>query len=145
MIFSGVLKRCDETGKDINAHDAPRLFLISVYIVVYMAGINGVSLYSASQLYDAGFSMGWTGVLLANLPAALFFNYVTTTKGMARASRNMPVIRTVSLFGTLMAIISWMEQPDVRELQLILACTGFLGWMFYAFWYSRYGKCGNDL
>jgi len=108
-----------------------------------MAGINGVSLYSASQLYDAGFSMGWAGVLLANLPAALFFNYVTTTKCMARASRNMPAIKTVSLFGTLMAIVSWMEQPDVRELQLILACTGFLGWMVYAFWYSRYGQGEN--
>jgi len=143
MLFPGALKRCDNVAKGINTHDVPRLYLISVYIIIYMAGINGVSLYSAFQLYDAGFSMGWAGVLLANLPAALFFNYVTTKKCMARPSRNMPAIKTVSLFGTLMAIVSWMEQPDVRELQLILACTGFLGWMVYAFWYSRYGKCEN--
>jgi len=116
------------------------MLLKSIYVMVYMMAINGISTYSAYQLLTDGMDPGWFGVLLANLPAAMFFNYVTMTKRMARTTRNMPMITIITSLGVLLLIVSWVMSPGAQELQLVLGVVGLLGWILYDFWYSSYGK-----
>lgn len=121
------------------------MLLKSIYVMVYIMGINGVMMYSAYRLYTSGPDLGWVGVFVASAPAALFFNYITMMKHMARTTRNMPLVTSLTLAGTLLTMASWITLPDEHVLQLVLGCSAFIGWILYDFWYSRYGKRNSDL
>ena len=62
------------------------MFLKSIYVMVYIMGANAIAAWSVYQLYTGGIGFGWAGVLLAWLPGALFFNYITMLKA-CRAPR----------------------------------------------------------
>lgn len=136
------------------------MFVKSIYVMVYMMGINALTMYSAYQLYTGGFDVGWAGVLLASFPGAAFFDYVTMTKSMARTTANMPLITATTLTGVVVVIASSINHTGNHPgnhsgqslLQLALGIAGFTGWLLYNYWYSRYGerdasmlKVGNKL
>ena len=118
------------------------MFLKSIYVMVYIMGANAIAAWSVYQLYTGGIGFGWAGVLLAWLPGALFFNYITMTQSLPRTTAKLPVISFLILSGTVLTIIGWVQNPPQDAAPLILGVTGVLGWSLYLFWYSRYG--GRD-
>jgi len=112
------------------------MFLKSIYVMVYIMGANAIAVWSIYQLYMGGIGFGWAGVLLAWLPGALFFNYIT----------NLPAISFLILSGAVLTVIGWVQNPQEGAAPLILGVTGALGWSLYLFWYSRYGgREGTEL
>lgn len=116
------------------------MLLKSIFMMVYLMAVNAAFMYSVYQLYMSGFTVAWLGVLLATMPGAVFFNYVTLTKSMARTSRNMNTITVVTVIGAVIAAASWMKQSEVYQLQMLLGSGGLIGWLLYDFWYSHFGK-----
>lgn len=116
------------------------MLLKSIFVMVYIMGVNAAVMYSAYQLFVNGVTASWSGALLATMPGAVFFNYVTMTKSMARTSRNMNTITVLTVIGAVIAVASWMKHPEVHQLQMLLGLTGLIGWLLYDFWYSNYGK-----
>jgi len=120
------------------------MLLKSIFVMVYMMGVNAAFMYSAYQLIVGGITASWSGVLLATMPGAVFFNYVTMTKSMARTTRNMNTITALTVIGAVIAVISWsgqqQGQQQDQQLQMMLGLGGLIGWLLYDFWYSRYGE-----
>jgi len=116
------------------------MLLKSIFVMVYMMGANAIFMYSAYQLFVGGITASWSGVLLATLPGAAFFNFVTMTKSMARTSRNMHTITALTVIGAVIAVTSWAVQQQEQQLQMMLGLGGLIGWLLYNFWYSRYGE-----
>ena len=122
------------------------MFLKSIYVMVYIMGANAIAMWSIYQLYTGGIGFGWAGVLLAWLPGALFFNYITLTQSLPRTTANLPVLSFLILSGAVLTIIGWGQNPEAGPLPLVLGITGVLGWSLYLFWYSRYaGREGTEL
>ena len=120
--------------------------LKSIYIMVYIMGANTIAVWSVYQLYAEGIVFGWAGVLLAWLPGAVFFNYITVTQSLPRTTANLPVISFLILSGVVLTIIGWVQNPQEGSLPLILGVTGLLAWSLYLFWYSLYGvRDGKEL
>ena len=111
----------------------------SIYIMVYIMGANAIAVWSVYQLYAEGLGFGWAGVLLAWLPGAVFFNYITVTQSLPRTTANLPVISFLILSGVVLTFIAWLQNSQHGALPFILGVTGVLGWSLYLFWYSRYG------
>ena len=118
------------------------MLLKSIYVMVYIMGANAIAAWSVYQLYAGGVGFGWAGVLLAYLPGAMFFNYITVTQSLPRTTANLPVISFLILSGVALTIIAWVQDPQAGSLPLVLGVTGLLAWLLYLFWYSRYG--GRD-
>jgi len=118
------------------------MFLKSIYVMVYIMGANAIAAWSVYQLFTEGTGFGWAGVLLAYLPGAMFFNYITATQSLPRTTANLPVISFLILSGAVLTIIGWVQNPQAGTLPLVLGATGLLAWLLYLFWYSRYG--GRD-
>jgi len=122
------------------------MFLKSIYVMVYIMGANAIAVWSVYQLYAGGIGFGWAGVLLAWLPGAMFFNYITLTQSLPRTTANLPAISFLTLSGAVLTVIAWLQNPQQGALPLILGVTGVLGWSLYLFWYSRYGgREGTEL
>jgi len=118
------------------------MFLKSIYVMVYIMGANVIAVWSVYQLYTEGIRFGWAGVLLAWLPGALFFSYITLTQSLPRTTANLPVISFLTLSGAVLTVIGWVQNPQQGALSLVLGVTGLFAWSLYIFWYSRYG--GRD-
>ena len=122
------------------------MILKSIYVMVYIMGANAIAAWSVYQLYMGGIGFGWAGALLAWLPGALFFNYITMTQSLPRTTANLPVITLLILSGAVLTVIGWVQNSQTGSLPLILGVTGLLGWSLYIFWYSRYGeRDGSEL
>ena len=116
--------------------------LKSIYIMVYIMSANTIAVWSVYHLYAEGLGFGSAGVLLAWLPGALFFSYITLMQSLPRTTANLPVISFLTLSGAVLTVIAWLQNSQQGALPLILGVTGLLGWSLYLFWYSRYG--GRD-
>jgi peroxiredoxin len=122
------------------------MFLKSIYVMVYIMGANAIAVWSVYQLYVGGIGFGWAGVLLAYLPGAMLFNYITVTQSLPRTTANLPIITFLILSGAGLTIIAWSRSPEEGTLLLVLGITGLLAWLLYVFWYSRYGgRDGTEL
>jgi hypothetical protein len=110
------------------------MFLKSVYVMVYIMGANTIAVWSVYQLYSEGFGFGWAGALLAWLPGAMFFNYITMTQSLPRTTANLPVITFLILSGAVLTIIGWVQNPQQGPLPLLLGVTGLLAWSIYLLW-----------
>ena len=105
-------------------------------------GANVIAVWSVYQLYSLGIGFGWAGVLLAYLPGAMFFNYITMTQSLPRTTANLPVLSFLILSGAVLTLVGWIQNPQEGSLPLVLGVIGLLAWSLYIFWYSRYG--GRD-
>ena len=99
----------------------------------------GSSLYAGYQIYLSGFQLAWLGVIVATLPMAAFFGYLT----LANVARTNPILSiqlTGAIGGTLMSVY------DFHPLAFVLALgPGLVGTLLYNFWYTPLDRSGSKI
>lgn len=111
--------------------------LKSLFISGFMmlcAAIAGVAVWG--MFFQDGGPIGWIGVILTSAPFLLVISWLMLTKSAARTSAHFPVLNIVGAAGVGLAGWSWFRQ-DIGISTLILALSGWTGFLLYAYWYSR--------
>lgn len=114
-------------------------FLKSIFISGFMMldmTMSGIALW---MLFGGGSLLGWTGVILTSLPVMLTLGWLMISKRVARTSADFPVLNLLGVVGVGLAAWAALMQNE-NPLALLLALAGWVGFLLYAYWYSRLGR-----
>ncbi len=122
--------------------------LKSIFIVCYLSLSFVMSLVSVYQLVMANFSFVWLGVLLVNLPIALFISRIMVFSNVARTSAHFPLLSLITVCGILFVIYSYNEiskdkRTSMDTITLIVSLISFTSYFLYNFWYSKLVRASN--
>ena len=109
-------------------------FFISSYFLL-AAGAAAISLRSLFQGEDR---LSWIGVLLTWAPMLIFLARILIFKDLARTSARLPWIHALTVAGVASSVFRWNELRGTA-LPLAWALSGWLGFLFYVYWYSNFG------
>lgn len=91
------------------------------------------------MILQGGSLFGWMGVILSSVPVMVVLGRLMITQSVARTSSHFPVLNAIGAVGVGLAGWSWFRQ-DVGILAAVLALFGWIGFLLYAYWYSRLGR-----
>ncbi|WP_417468315.1 redoxin domain-containing protein [Maricaulis sp.] len=110
-----------------------------IYVIVYMTGAVFLVIKASQGLASGHHWIGWLGVLLTAAPIVLILSTAMLTRRMARTSANFPLLTVAGLAGLLLA--GWEAHFAGGDRDLVyLALAGFVGFLFYVLWYSRFSR-----
>lgn len=110
-----------------------------IYVMAYLTGAVMLVIKSGQGLMFGHHWLASVGVLLTALPIVLVLAVAMLTRRMARTSANFPVFIVLGLAGLLLA--AWEAHFAGGERDTVyLALAGFIGFLLYVFWYSRFGR-----
>ena len=111
-------------------------FLKSIFISSFMMlnmAFTGVAVW---MILQGGSLFGWMGVILNSVPVMMVLGWLMITQSVARTSPHFPVLNVIGAVGVSLAGWSWLRQ-DVGILAVVLALSGWIGFLLYTYWYSR--------
>ncbi|MBL4693165.1 MAG: redoxin domain-containing protein, partial [Magnetovibrio sp.] len=117
-------------------------FLKSMYISNYMMLAMGIMSHGGWMIYHGANPVAWGGVLLTVAPIMMVIGRLMMFKNVARTSHHFPLLSLQGVIGVGLASWAWMQNPT-DTLPLTLAMTGLVGFLFYAYWYSSFGRKMN--
>tara|TARA_R110000868_G_scaffold90914_3_gene252038 strand:+ start:2894 stop:3736 length:843 start_codon:yes stop_codon:yes gene_type:complete len=110
-----------------------------IYVMAYLTGAIILVIKAGQGLIFGHHWIASVGVLLTALPIVLVLAVAMLTRRMARTSANFPVFIALGLVGLLLA--AWEAHFAGGERDTVyLALAGFIGFLLYVFWYSRFGR-----
>jgi peroxiredoxin len=112
--------------------------LKSMFISSYMLLIMGVTGYAGWMLYQGENLLAWGGMLLTSAPMLLTFSRLMILKNAARTSARFPVPNLLGALGAAIAVWAWLFR-DAANLAPALAIVSWVGFLFYAYWFSSFG------
>lgn len=110
-----------------------------IYVMAYLTGAVVLVIKAGQGLILGHHWFAWLGVLLTVLPIVLMLSAAMITRRMARTSANFPVFIALGAVGLLWAAWEAHFAGGERE-PVYLALAGFVGFVLYVFWYSRFGR-----
>jgi peroxiredoxin len=110
-----------------------------IYVMLYITGAVVLVQAGISGLVTGHHPIASLGVLLTAAPIVLVLTLAMITKRVARTSANFPVAIGLGFIGVLLAAGEAHLADGERDLML-LAIAGFVGFLLYVFWYSRFGR-----
>lgn len=118
--------------------------LKALFIMPYMMLMMGLAMWSAYALTAGPVTLGWIGVAIATWPFVLWISRVMILRDRARMPRHLPVLTACGAAGAALAgyAVS-VHHGDV--LPAVLALLGFVAFMIYNLWYSKFGRRANDI
>ncbi len=114
-------------------------FLKSAFIATYMMLLMAVTGFAGWLLYRGASPLAWTGVLLTSAPLLMVIGWLMMFRSFARTSERFPMINLLGIVGVGMAGWAWYQQLEAA-LAPTLAVATWLGFLAYAYWYSRFGR-----
>ncbi len=122
----------------------------SLFIGMFPMFAMGISGYGIYYLTTSGLNFIWLGAILITLPIMLFISRIMMFKSVARTSPHFPLLTLtaviglcLSIYGYLAAILSplgTIESSLFHNVSIALACTGFVFFILYNYWYSSLGR-----
>lgn len=110
-----------------------------MYPMLAMA-LAGYSIYQQSIF---GFSLGWTGIILASLPMLMVIMWLLIFQSQARTSKHFPLITALGFVGVGLSLYEFfVVQTDITA--VVLSITGLATFLIYNFWYSSLGRSDNS-
>ena len=126
----------------------------SLFIGMFPMFAMGISGYGLYYFVSSGMNLIWLGAVLITMPIMLFFGRVMMFKNIARTEAHFPVLTLIatiglglSIYGYAASIFSPLGTPEsnaFNNMSIGLACTGFVFFMLYNFWYSSLGRGLNQ-
>jgi peroxiredoxin len=110
-----------------------------IYVMLYIIGAVVLVQTGASGLIAGYYPFASIGVLLTAAPIVVVLSLALITQKVARTSANFPIALSLGFVGVLLAIGEVYLANGDREL-MMLAIIGFVGFLLYVFWYSRFGR-----
>lgn len=114
-------------------------FLKSIFISAFMMlnmAMTGIALW---MLLQGESLLGWTGVILTTVPVMMTLGWLMISKRVARTSADFPVLNLLGVVGVGLSAWAALMQNE-NPLMLLLALAGWVGFLLYAYWYSRLGR-----
>lgn len=100
--------------------------------------------YSATEVWQTGWSAAWTGALLACAALPAFLLSFVLSGGTARTAPRLPFVQIVAIFGLLLAMYGAIRERDFIALSgllpFLVALLGVIILEWYVFVFSRYGR-----
>lgn len=118
-------------------------FLKSLFISMYMTLAMALAGYAAWSLWHHPNQISWYGLLLTTLPILMTLGRLMMLKDRARTSAYFPFIHILVAAGVLLSLSMDFRQNSM--LASTLSITAWIGFLLYAFWYSRFGRDFNPL
>lgn len=110
-----------------------------LYVMIYIAFAMGLLINSLAAIVQGVTSTAWYGVALTVLPINLMLMGAMLTRRMARTGANLDLMIMAGLVGLILAASGVVIGGEAVHV-LALAGAGFVGLLFYVFWYSRFGR-----
>lgn len=119
-------------------------FLKSVFISNFMMAMTAIVGWSGWMLYHGGDPLAWGGAMLTAAPLMAVITWLMLFKSAARTSAHFPLLNLLGALGVALAGWAWIAH-GADALALVLASAGWLGFLFYAYWYSQFGRTPSAL
>ena len=126
----------------------------SLFIGMFPMFAMGISGYGIYYLATSGLNFIWLGAVLITLPIMLFISRIMMFKNMARTTPHFPLITLTAIIGLALSIYGYAvsifsplgtaESNVFNNMSIVLACTGFILFILYNFWYSSLGREVNQ-
>ncbi|NOR70745.1 MAG: redoxin domain-containing protein [Methylomarinum sp.] len=126
----------------------------SLFIGMFPMFAMGISGYGIYYLATSGLNFIWLGAVLITMPIMLFISRVMMFKSVARTTLHFPLLTltaiiglALSMYGYAVSIFSPLgtaESNVFNNVSIVLACTGFVFFILYNFWYSSLGREVNQ-
>lgn len=110
-----------------------------IYVMVYLTGAVMLVIKASQGLLSGHHWVASLGVLLTALPIVLILAAAMLTRRLARTSADFPLFIALGLAGVLLAAWEGHFAGGERDL-ILMALAGFIGFLLYVFWYSRFGR-----
>lgn len=117
--------------------------LKSFYISAYFTISFGLSGWAGYELMTGAPWLGWVGVLLTALPAALMLGVALIFRPFARTSGALPSIVITAVIGVAVAIAAGVRGEG--WLPTAAAATGLIAFLVYDLWYSKLTRPPSEL
>jgi len=126
------------------------MLIKSIFLTTFITSINLFAGFSFYQIYLNNYVLSlengiWLGVLLSNLPGALFFNYLVLARPFARTNPHLIAVSTIKLFGLTLVMLFNFMAVEFNLSSIIFSLTGFLGWLGYDYWYSKFPSRNKEV
>lgn len=112
--------------------------LKTLFISGFLTVAFGLSVVAGVTLFREGWSLGWAGVVVANLPVFAMIMRFMVVRDVARTSDRLPLLQGSGVAGVALAAAGLIV--DGALLPLTLAVVGLVGVLLYVYWYSRFGR-----
>lgn len=113
--------------------------LKSIFISNYMMAIMGIAGYAGWMLSQGENRLAWVGVMLTVVPILSVITVLMMFKNVARTSAHFPLLNLLGAIGVALAIWAWHKQ-DAVIIAPALAVVAWIGFLFYAYWFSTFGN-----
>jgi peroxiredoxin len=112
--------------------------LKSIFISTYMMVAMGITMAAGWSLWSSGDYLAWGGALLVTAPFMMVISWIMMSKTVARTSAHFPMLTALGAIGVLLASWGYFQGASINA--PILAITGWVGFIIYAYWYSSFGR-----
>jgi peroxiredoxin len=110
-----------------------------IYVMLYLTGAVMLVIKAGQGLLSGHHWIASLGVLATALPIVLILGAAMLTRRLARTSANFPLFIALGAAGVLLAAWEAHFAGGERDL-VVMALAGFIGFLLYVFWYSRFGR-----
>jgi peroxiredoxin len=110
-----------------------------IYVMAYVVGAFVLLSQAVQGLIAGERYLGWAGVALTVAPIVLVLTLAMITRRVARTSANFPAAIFLGVIGLIMAVVD-RQVYGGPELLPFYALGGLVSFLFYVFWYSRFGR-----
>ncbi len=118
--------------------------LKSIYIMAYLTISMMVTVFAASNLYEGGDMLLWTGVLLTAAPIIFIIGRIMIMKDRARTNTVLMPVLILSLVGVVLTFYVYMK-TGYGQNELMLAATMFALYLLYDFWYAKLDRATSNI
>jgi peroxiredoxin len=115
----------------------------SLYVSFFMMLAMAITVFAVIELVSTQDYLTWGGVLLTTGPVLVVLMWIMTFKNVARTSTRFPTLIVMGVIGVIFASRGYVLGGD--PLAPVCAGAGFLGFLFYDYWYSSLYRAGSQL
>ncbi len=110
----------------------------TLFISGVLAAALALTIVAGLRMFRDGWSLGWAGVVLANLPLFAMVLRFMALRDVARTSDRLPLLQVSASIGLVLALAGLATGGPL--LPAALAGIGMTGSLLYVHWYSRFGR-----
>ena len=115
--------------------------LKSLFISTYMMGAMSITMVAGWSLWSSGDHLAWVGTLLVTGPFMMVISWILMSHAVARTSAHFPMLSLLGAIGVLLASWGYFQGASINA--PILAVSGWVGFIIYANWYSKFDRSSN--